>query len=78
MLPFKLDSGAQVTLLSVNDYKALVVKSMIYPVKIKRNNKSTGESIPGKGSCADTIKHKGQRLRTRLLVVDKSVQLILG
>lgn len=77
IIPFKIDTGAQVNLLSIDDYKTLTVKSKIHPVKMKVTG-YTGESVPVKGSCVVTLKHKGQRLKTQLLIVEKSVQPILG
>ena len=54
IIPFKLDTGAQVNLLSVADYSKLKVKSKIHPVNIKVTG-YTGESMPVKGSCVATF-----------------------
>lgn len=77
IIPFKLDTGAQVNLLSFADYKTLKIKSKIHPVKMKVTG-YTGESVPVKGSCIATFKHKSQMLKAQLLIVEKKVQPILG
>ncbi|XP_061887621.1 uncharacterized protein K02A2.6-like isoform X2 [Entelurus aequoreus] len=76
-IPFKLDTGAHVNLLSLEDYKTLTVKSKIHPVKTKVSG-YTGERVPVKGGCIATFKHKGRQMRAQLLIVDMSVQPILG
>ena len=77
IIPFKLDTGAQVNLLSAADYSTLKVKSKIHPVNVRVTG-YTGESVPVKGSCLATFQHKGQSLKAQLLIVDKKVQPILG
>ncbi len=77
IIPFKLDTGAQVNLLSMDDYRTLKVKNKIHSTKIKVTG-YTGEDVPVKGSCLVTLKHKGQLLKTHMLIVEKSVQPILG
>lgn len=77
IIPFKLDTGAQVNLLSLDDYKTLKVKSKIHPVKIKVTG-YTGENVPGTGSGIVTVQHKGKQFKTLLLIVEKTVQPILG
>jgi hypothetical protein len=67
IIPFKLDTGAQVNLLSLDDYKTPKVKSKIHPVKMKVTG-YTGENVP--------VKRK--QFRAQLLIVEKSVQPILG
>ena len=74
---FKLDTGAQVNLLSLDDYKTLKVKSKIHPVEMKVTG-YTGENVPVKGSCIVTLQHKGKQFRAQLLVVEKRLQPILG
>ncbi|KAK0139298.1 hypothetical protein N1851_024069 [Merluccius polli] len=76
IIPFKLDTGAQVNLLSMEDYKTLTVKSKINPVKIKVTG-YTGETVPVKGSCIATFKSRRQ-IKSQLLIMDKRVQPILG
>ncbi len=77
IIPFKLDTGAQVNLLSMDDYRTLKVKNKIHSTKIKVTG-YTGEDVPVKGSCLVTLKHKRQLLKTHMLIVEKSVQPILG
>lgn len=77
IIPFKLDTGAHVNLLSLEDYKTLTVKSKIHPLKTKVTG-YTGERVPVKGGCIATFKHKGRQIRAQLLIVDMSVQPILG
>lgn len=77
IIPFKLDTGAQTNLLSIEDYKTLTVKSKIHPTKTKVTG-YTGERVPVKGSCIATFKNKGQQIKAQLLIVDKNVQPILG
>lgn len=50
IIPFKLDTRAQVNLLSLTDYKILKVRSKIHPVKTKVTG-YTSERVPVKGSC---------------------------
>lgn len=69
-IPFKLDFGANVNLQSLEDYKTLVVKSKIQPVKMKVTG-YTREPVPVKSGCISTFKHKGQQIRV-------TVQPILG
>lgn len=75
IIPFKLDTGAHVNLLSLEDYKTLTVKSKIHPLKTKVTG-YTGERVPVKGGCIATFKHKGRQIRAQLLIVDMSVQPI--
>lgn len=77
IIPFKLDTGAQVNLLPIDDYNTLTVKSKIHPVKIKVTG-YTGENGPVMGSCIVTFKHNGQQLKAQLLIVDKHVRTNLG
>ncbi|KAK0144846.1 hypothetical protein N1851_016586 [Merluccius polli] len=44
IIPFKLDTGASVNLMSVNEYEKLTVKSKIFPVKTKVSG-HTGEKV---------------------------------
>ncbi|XP_038139714.1 uncharacterized protein LOC119782701 [Cyprinodon tularosa] len=77
VIPFKLDTGAHVNLLSWEDYKIMTVKSKIHPIKTKVTG-YTGERIPVKGGCIATFQHKGQQIQAQLLIVDANVQPILG
>nr|XP_029698987.1 uncharacterized protein LOC115251324 [Takifugu rubripes] len=77
IIPFKLDTGAHVNLISLEDYKKLTVKSKIHPVKTKVSG-YTGERVPVKGGCIATFKHKCRQIRAQLLVVDMGVQPILS
>ncbi|XP_023806683.1 uncharacterized protein K02A2.6-like [Oryzias latipes] len=77
IIPFKIDTGAQINLLSIEDYKTLTVKSKMNPIKTKVTG-YTGERVPVKGGCIATFKHKNQKIRAQLLIVDKNVQPILG
>lgn len=77
IIPFKLDTGAHVNLLSFEDYKTLKVKSKIHPIKTKVTG-YTGERVPVKGGCIATFKHRGQQIRALLLIVDTIAQPILG
>ena len=70
VIPFKLDTGAQVNLLSMEDYKTLTVKSKILPVKMKVTG-YTGDIVPVKGSCIATFKNKGRQIKAQLLIVDE-------
>lgn len=53
------------------------VKSKTHPVKIKVTG-YIGEKVPVKRSCIVTLQHKGKQFRAQLLIVEKSVQPILG
>lgn len=75
--PFKLDTGAQVNLLSWKDYKRLTKKEQNSSCENKLTG-YTGERIPVKGGCVATFKYKNHLIRAHLLIVDKSVQPILG
>ena len=77
IIPFKLDTGAQVNLLLLDNYKTMKTKSKIHPVKMKVTG-YTGENIPVKGNCIVTLQHKGKPFRAQLMIVEKSVQPILG
>lgn len=77
IIPFKLDTGAHVNLISLKDYKTLTVKRKIHPVKTKVSG-YTGERVPVKGGCIATFIYKGRQIRAQLLIVDMSVQPILG
>ncbi|KAK2879315.1 hypothetical protein Q8A73_006228, partial [Channa argus] len=55
IIPFKIDTGAQANLLSLEDYKTLTVKTKIHPVK-KRSDGYTGECVPVKSGCIQTQK----------------------
>nr|XP_054606603.1 uncharacterized protein K02A2.6-like [Nothobranchius furzeri] len=77
IIPFKLDTGAQVNLVSWEHYKAMTKKSKMHPVKIKVTG-YTGERVPVKGGCVATFRYKKHQIRAQLLIVDKSVQPVLG
>nr|XP_054602637.1 uncharacterized protein K02A2.6-like [Nothobranchius furzeri] len=77
IIPFKLDTGAQVNLVSWERYKAMTKKSKMHPVKIKVTG-YTGERVPVKGGCVVTFRYKKHQIRAQLLIVDKSVQPVLG
>lgn len=77
IIPFKLDTGAHVNLISLKDYETLTVKSKIHPVKTKVSG-YTGERVPVKGGCIATFTYKGRQIRAQLLIVDMSVQPIPG
>lgn len=77
IVPFKLDTGAQVNLISEKEYKTLRQKPKINTVKIKVTG-YTGEEVPVKGSCIANVLYKGKHHRIQMLVVNKDVQPILG
>lgn len=61
----------------MNDYRTLKVKNKIHSTKIKVTG-YTDEYVPVKRSCLVTLKHKGQLVKTQMLIVEKSIQPILG
>ena len=63
--------------MSLDDYKTLKVKGKIHPVEMKVTG-YTGENVPVKGSCIVTLQHKGKQFRAQLLIVENSIQPILG
>lgn len=77
IIPFKLDTGASVNLISADEYETLTMKSKIFPVKIRVSG-YTGERVPVKGGCIATFEHRGKKIKAKLLIVGKSVKPILG
>lgn len=77
IISFKFDTVAHVNLISLKYYKTLTIKSNIHPVKTKVSG-YTGERVPVKGGCIATFIYKGRQIRAQLLIVDMSVQPILG
>lgn len=77
IIPFKLDTGAQVNILPEKDYMSLQNR----PKLNKSNVKITGYSgcdIPVKGVCMVSVSYKDIQHKLSFLVVPNNVQPILG
>ncbi|KAI2665926.1 hypothetical protein H4Q32_023044 [Labeo rohita] len=77
IVPFKLDTGAQVNLISEKEYKTLRQKPKLHKVKIKVTG-YTREEVPVKGSCTVNVLYKRKHHKIQMLVIGKEVQPILG
>ncbi len=77
LVPFKLDTGAQVNVLPVKDFNALGKKAKL----IKRTVKLrayTGEPIPTLGVCRAELSCQGKKSQVMFVVVSGDGQPLLG
>ncbi len=79
VIPFKLDTGSNVNVLSMNDYKLLSDRSTkLLPSKSMKVTAYTGTEIPIQGQARVTLKYKGQVFQSKVVVTPCDVQPILG
>lgn len=76
-VPLKLDTGAQVNILPMKDFKRLKNKPKVRDKKI--NLRTYDDTpIPTKGVCRVTLSSKGQKVNALFVLVDGNRQAILG
>ncbi|KAK0143081.1 hypothetical protein N1851_018781 [Merluccius polli] len=76
-IPFKLDTGAQVNVMSEIDVKKIRPRPKINGAKVKVPGYS-GANIPVKGKCIVKVTQKDKAHTLAFIVVPKHVQAILG
>ena len=76
-ISFKLDTGAQINVISETDFKKIRPKPTIYGTKMKVTGYS-GIEIPVQGKCMVKVTHKDREHMLAFIVVPKDVQAILG
>ena len=76
-ITFKLDTGAQVNILSENDYHKMINKPKLNKTNVKLVGYS-GSSIPVLGTCIATIDYKGSQFKIQFVIVKGRAQCILG
>ena len=77
LIPFKLDTGAQVNILPEQSYNSLQRKPHLYPTSVILTSYS-GSNIPCKGTCNIPVNYKGKSTRIQFVVVTGNTQPILG
>jgi len=74
---FKLDTGAQVNLLSETEFNKLKPRPKLHVAKLKVTGYS-GADIPVKGKCVAKVRYKDKEHSLAFVVVPKDFQAILG
>ena len=77
LIPYKIDTGAQVNILSQADYQQLQQKSQLHPsiVKLSAYN---GSAIPVAGKSVLNLHYKGKSYSVLFIIVDIDATPILG
>ncbi len=76
IVPFKLDTGSNVNIISFKEYNNLKVQPMLCPSKV-RLIAYYGRDIPIHGQCRVSLEHKSQKYQTMLIVASSDMLLIL-
>lgn len=74
---YKLDTGSEVNVLSMKDFKTLKKRPKIHKSKIRLTSYS-GDKIPVHGSCMMNIDYKGKKTNFHFLIAENNVIPILG
>jgi len=77
VIPFKLDTGSSVNIISYKDYQSLQEKTKLSPSKVKLTAYS-GSEVPVIGQCRMTVMYKSNQYQILVIVSPNNVQPILG
>ena len=77
IIPMKLDKGADVNILSYEDFSPLKERPKLRHSNIKLKAYDGGDALV-KGRCILPISHKGKTLRTPFVISPSNVKSILG
>ncbi|CAI5671480.1 unnamed protein product [Oreochromis niloticus] len=77
LMKVKLDTGAQVNVISEAEFKNIRPRPKMHATKVKVSGYS-GAEIPVKGKCMVKVTHKDKEHTLTFIVVPKNVQPILG
>ena len=77
-MPLKVDSGAQVNILSLSDYEGLASKPKLLTERRPKLKTYNEENIETLGICIATINHMGKKHRLQFVVVSKGRQSLVG
>ena len=78
LVPLKVDSGAQVNILSLSDYEGLASKPKLLTERRPKLKTYNEENIETLGICIATVNHMGKKHRLQLVVVSKGRQSLIG
>ena len=71
LVPLKVDSGAQVNILSLSDYEGLASKPKLLTERRPKLKTYNEENIETLGICIATVNHMGKKHRLQFVVVSK-------
>ena len=78
LVPLKVDSGAQVSILSLSDYEGLASMPKLLTERRPKLKTYNEESIETLGICIATVTHMGKKHRLQFVVVSKGRQSLIG
>ena len=81
LVPLKVDSGAQVNILSLSDYEGLASKPKLLTERRPKLKTYNEENIETLGMCIAsfaTVNHMGKKHRLQLVGVPKGRQSLIG
>ena len=78
LVPLKVDSGAQVNILSLSNYEGLASKPKLLTERRPKLKTYSEENIETLGICIATVNHMGKKLRLQFVVVSKGRQSLIG
>ena len=78
LVPLKVDSGAQVNILSLSDYEGLASKPKLLTERRPKLKTYNEENIETLGICIATVNHMGKKHRLQFVVVSKGRQSLIG
>ena len=78
LVPLKVDSGAQVNILSLSDYEGLASKPKLLTERRPKLKTYNEENIETLGICIATVNHMGKKHRLQFVVVSNGRQSLIG
>ena len=78
LVPLKVDSGAQVNILSLSDYEGLASEPKLLTERRPKLKTYNEENIETLGICIATVNHMGKKHRLQFVVVSKGRQSLIG
>ncbi|KAK2176170.1 hypothetical protein NP493_677g00010 [Ridgeia piscesae] len=78
LVPLKVDSGAQVNILSLSDYEGLASKPKLLTERRAKLKTYNEENIETLGICIATVNHMGKKHRLQFVVISNGRQSLIG
>ena len=78
LVPLKVDSGAQVNILSLSDYEGLASKPKLLTERRPKLKTYNEENIETLVICIATVNYMGKKHRLQFVVVSKGSQSLIG
>ena len=77
LINYKLDTGSDVNILSIQDFKALKRRPRMHKTHTKLSSYS-GDNMPAQSTCVLDMMHKGENYKPHFVIAEKDAIPILG